>query len=71
MRDLDWEDDNYDREAGDTGPTLNPLAALLDCIPGFDAEQWEELLRKLQMSDDEEVPGLTISEALEVSYPVM
>ena len=45
------------------------MAALLDGIPEFDAAQLEELLGKLQMPDDEEVPGLTMLEAVEVSYP--
>ena len=47
------------------------MAALLDGIPGFDAAQLEELLEKLPMPDDEEVPGLTMSEAVEVSYHVI
>ena len=69
-RDFDWEDYNYDRDADDKGPA-NPLAALLDGIPGFDAAQLEELLEKLPMPDDDEVPGLTMSEAVEVSYHVI
>ena len=36
--------------------------------PGFDTPQLEELLGKLLMPDEEEVPGLTMPEAKEVSY---
>ena len=57
--------------AGDKGPAVNPLAALLNCIPGFDTAQLEVLLLKLPMPDDEEMPGLTMEEAVEVSYPVI
>ena len=59
-KNFDWEDYNYDRDAGDTGPAVTLLVALLDCIPGFNTAQLEELLRKLLMPNDEEVPGLTM-----------
>ena len=52
--------------AGDKGPAVNPLAALLNGIPGFDTAQLEELLGKLPMHDDEEVLGITMSEAVVV-----
>ena len=44
---------------------------MLDSIPGTDTAPLLELLEKLQLPDDEEVPGLTMPEAVEVSYPVI
>ena len=70
-RDFNQEENNYDIDAGGMGPAVNPLAALLDGIPGFYTAQLQELLRKLSMPDDDEVPGPTMSEAVEVSYPVI
>ena len=37
----------YNRDAGNMGQALSLLAALMDCIPGFNTAQLEELLLKL------------------------
>ena len=44
------------------------LAALMNCITGFNTAQLKELLLKLklQIPAVEEVPGLTMSEAVDV-----
>ena len=39
----------------------------MKCIPGFNTAKLKELLLKLQIPAVEEVPGLTMSEAVEVS----
>ena len=41
----------------------------MNCIPGFNTAQLKELLQKLKIPAVEEVPGLTILEAVKVSYP--
>ena len=62
---------DYHRDAGNKGPAVGSLAALMNCIPGFNTAQLKELLLKLQNHAVEEVPGLTVSEAVQVSYPVI
>ena len=42
---------NFNKDASDMGPAANPLAALMDCIPGFETAQLEELLPKLLIPD--------------------
>ena len=59
------------RDAGNNRPAVSWLAALTNCIPGFNTAQLKEFLLKLQIPVVEEVPGLTISEAVEVSYPII
>ena len=55
---LDWEGYNYNRDVGNKGLAVNPLAALLDGFPGFNTAQLGALLRKLQIPDVEKEPGL-------------
>ena len=40
-------------------PAVRSLAALMNCISGFNTAQLKKLLLKLQISAVEEVPGLT------------
>ena len=70
-RDLDWEDYNYEREpaAGGGRQAENPLAALLAGIPDFNTEDMKALLRDLPTQDDaKQAAGMTMTEAVEVSY---
>ena len=62
---------DYYRDAGNKGPAVGSLTALMNCIPGFNTAQLKEFLLKLQIPAVKEVPGLTMSEAVEVSYPVI
>ena len=62
---------DYYRDAGNKGPAVGSQAALMNCIPGFNTAQLKEFLLKLQIPAVEEVPGLTMSEAVEVIYPVI
>ena len=48
------------------GQPLIPLAALFDGIPGFNATQLEELLYDLPVPDHVDMPGLSMSGAVEV-----
>ena len=48
-------------------PAVSLLAVLMNCIPGFNTAQLKELLLKLQIPAVEEVLGLNMSEAVEVS----
>ena len=52
-------------------PAISSLAALMNCIPGFNTAQLNDFLLKLQIPAVEEVPGLTMSKAVEVSHPVI
>ena len=47
------------------------IGCFMNCIPGFNTAQLKEFLLKLQIPAVEEVPGLTMSEAVEVIYPVI
>ena len=60
---------DYNRDAGNKGPAVNSLAALMDCIPGFNTALLKELLWKLLIPAIEEVPvpGHNMSEAVEMS----
>ena len=70
-RDLDLEDYNYNRDAGNKGPANNPFAAqaaesgesgfhgLYSWIQHSTVEALKELLRKLLIRAVEEVPGVT------------
>ena len=49
---------DYHRDAGNKGPAVGSLAALMNCIPGFNTAQLKEFLLKLQIPAIE-VPGLT------------
>ena len=57
---------DYYRDADNKGLAVGTLAALMNCIPGFNTAQLKEFLLKLQIPAIEEVSGLTISEAVEV-----
>ena len=61
---LIWD---YNRAAGNKWPAISSLVALMNCIPGFKTAEMKELLLKLQIPAVEEVPGLSMSEAVEVS----
>ena len=59
---------DYYRNAGNKGPAVSSLTALINCIPGFNTAQLNEFLLKLQIhAVVEEVPGLTMSEAVDMS----
>ena len=62
---------DYYRDAGNKGPAVSSLAALMICIAGLNTAQLKEFLSKLQIPAVEEVPGVTMSEAVKVSYPVI
>ena len=65
----DWEDYNYDPRAaagGAGGVRRDPLANLLDGLPGLDADEISAMIRDLPMPNTVEVPGLTVEEAIEV-----
>jgi hypothetical protein len=56
-----WDDYNYIlHEYSD------PLAGLLDVLPGLDADAIAAMIRDLPMPDAVEVPGLRVDEAIEV-----
>ena len=57
----DWDDYNYVRPAHS-----DPFAALLDGLPGLDADAIAAMIRDLPMPNAVEVPGLTVDEAIEV-----
>ena len=57
-------DCDYNRDAGNKGPAVSSLAALMNCIPGFNTAHLKGLLLKLQIPPVVEVPGLTKSEAV-------
>jgi hypothetical protein len=44
----------------------DPLANLLDGLPGLDADEIAAMIRDLPMPNAVEVPGLTVEEAIEV-----
>ena len=51
---------DFFKDAGNKGPAVGSLAALMNCIPGFNTAQLKEFLLKLQVPAVEE-PGLPIS----------
>ena len=51
------------------GSAVSLLAALMNCIPGLNTAKLKELLLKLQIPAVEEVPGLTMSEAVNLLIP--
>ena len=57
----DWVDYNYVLPAHS-----DPLAGLLDVLPGLDADAIAAMIRDLPMPDAVEVPGLRVDEAIEV-----
>ena len=63
---MDCEDYNYKRVEDDWGQPLNPLAALSDGFPVFNATRLEELLHELPVPDPVDMPGLSMLEAVEV-----
>ena len=72
-RDVEWEGYSYELEpaagGGSQAETRNPLAALLAGIPDFNTEELEALLRDLPTQDDaNQAAGMTMTEAVEVSY---
>ena len=46
---------DYYRDAGNKGPAVGSLAALMNCVPGFNTAQLKEFLLKLQIPAVEEV----------------
>lgn len=48
---------------------MNPLAALLDCTPGFNTNQLKELLHYLKAPELVKVQVLAVPEAVEVRQP--
>ena len=55
------------RGAGNKGPAIRGYyGCLMNCIPGFNTTLLKELLLKLQIPAFEDVPGLTMSEALDL-----
>ena len=68
---MDWEDNTYEREpaAGGGSQAENPLADPRAGIPDFNTEELEALLRDLPTQDDaNQAAGMTMAEAVEVSY---
>ena len=65
-RGFDWKDYNYELDADDWGQPLNPLAALFDGIPGFDATRLEGLQHDLPVPDHLDVSGLSMLVAVEM-----
>ena len=57
----DWDDYNYVPPAHS-----DPFAALLDGLPGLDADAIAAMIRDLPMPNAVEVPGLTVDEAIAV-----
>jgi len=57
----DWDDYNYVPPAHS-----NPLAGLLDALPGLDADSIAAMISNLPMPNAVEVPGLRVEEAIEV-----
>ena len=57
----DWDDYNYVPPAHS-----DPLAGLLDALPGLYADAIAAMIRDLPMPNAVEVPGLRVDEAIEV-----
>ncbi len=57
----DWDDYNYVPPAHS-----DPLAGLLDALPGLDADAFAAMICDLPMLNAVEVPGLRVDEAIEV-----
>jgi len=57
----DWDDYNYVPPAHS-----EPLAGLLDVLPGLDADAIAAMICDLPMLNAVEVPGLRVDEAIEV-----
>ena len=57
----DWDDYNYVPPAHS-----NPFAALLDGLPGLDADAIAAMIRDPPVQNAVEVPGLTVDEAIAV-----
>ena len=68
----DWEDEEYtppDRDCG--AGSSDPMAALLDGLPGFITEDIDAVLRDLPLPDAGDVPGMTVEEAIQVLYNIL
>ena len=70
----DWDD--YDIQAGSSarggarGDGADPIATMLDGVPGFIAEDIAALLRDLPLPAAGDVAGMTVEEAIQVLHTI-
>ena len=70
----DWEDEVYTPPGRDCGAvstgSQDPMAALLDGLPGFITEDIDVMLRDLPLPDAGDVLGMTVEDAIQVLYNI-
>jgi hypothetical protein len=70
---LDWDDYYFPEDAGGAGgggSAANPFATMLEGLPGFIAEDIVDLLRNLPLPAADDIPQMTVDEAIQVFHVI-
>ena len=69
----DWDDYYFPEDAGGAGgggSAADPFATMLEGLPGFIAEDIAALLHDLPLPAAGDIPGMTVSEAIQVFHVI-